>query len=271
MAGVRERLDDLLGEEGADSRWRDQLGDLLYEGEQIRDAVSIEDARVLVTSHRVLAYTPDTDGPNFRDVERPNVVGVRLGAESNRSLLLRGIQWSVLGLILLGAGLLIDFESIVGDVDLGDGADAIGAGGVLGLVQQLLSLLRQFDEILQLFAGLVLLASAVAFGAYVLTREPRLHIRVAGDDVDDISLPRPADDGETVERLERAIFPDGTGDTRAPGSSGDGRPGGPGDGDDTAMDSGAREDSPLDDRGKAGSGGVDPNPVPLDDDPFREP
>ncbi|MFC7026658.1 hypothetical protein ACFQH8_02280 [Halomicroarcula sp. GCM10025710] len=42
-----------------------------------------------MTSHRLLAFTPDREGPNYRTVDRPNVEGVDVrtsgeGSSSNR-------------------------------------------------------------------------------------------------------------------------------------------------------------------------------------------
>jgi len=207
MAGVRERIEDALGADGADPRWADRIQDLLYDGETVRETVAVEGARVVVTSHRVLAFTPDSDGANFRQVERPNVVGVSTGAEANGALLARGVRWAVIGLVLLGIGTVVDFGGIVGSVDLSTGGTAgVGIGGVLGAVQGMLDLLRQLDAILQGLGALGALLGALVLGGYLITRTPTLVVEVAGDD-GDVHLPRPDDAGATSDRLEAAIFP----------------------------------------------------------------
>lgn len=214
MASVRDQLADLLGDASADPRWREQLEDLRYDGEEIRESVSAGDARVVVTSHRVLTFSPDTEGSAFRSIERPNVVGVSTGAKSERHLLWRGVRWSAIGLVLIGAGSVIDLDSMLGDVGLGgaSGAGGVGLGGIMGVLQQMLDLMRQLDELLQVLGALVVLLGVVAVGAYLLTRDPRLVVEVAGDEEDDVALPRPEDTRDTIGRLERAIFPDDTGE-----------------------------------------------------------
>ena len=46
--------------------WKSRVDDLLYDGETARETVDVGTSRVVVTSHRVLAFTPDADGENFR-------------------------------------------------------------------------------------------------------------------------------------------------------------------------------------------------------------
>jgi len=208
MAGVRDRIADALGGDDPDPQWADRVQDLLYDGESVRERVAVDDAQVVVTSHRVLAFTPDGDGPNFRQVERPNVAGVSTGATASGALLGRGVRWTAIGLVLLGFGTVVDFGAIVGDVDLSTGGTgAVGLGGVLGAVQGMLDLLRQLDAILQTLGALVVLLGVLVLGAYLRTRTPTLVVEVAGD-ADDVHLPRPDDPAATVDRLDAAIFPD---------------------------------------------------------------
>lgn len=208
MAGVRDRIEDALGDDGPDARWADRVEALLYDGETVRERVEVEGSLVAVTSHRVLAFTPDADGPNFREVERPNVVGVSTGAETTGTLLARGVRWTVIGLVLVGIGTVIDFGAIVGDVDLSTGGTgSVGIGGVLGAVQGMLDLLRQLDALLQTLGALVALLGVLVLGGYLLTRTPTLVVEVAGDEAD-VHVPRPDDVAATRDRLEAAIFPD---------------------------------------------------------------
>lgn len=194
------------------ARWRDRVEELLYDGEAVRESIELGDAAVVVTSHRVLAFTPEMDGANFRAVDRPNVVGVDAGARADGDLLERGIRYGVIGAVLLIAGLVVDFGAIVGSVDLtGAGASGqLGLGGVLGAVQGLLDVLRDLDRLLRLFGGLAVLLAAVLLGVYWYQREPTLVVEVAGDE--DIHVPRPADGKGASDRLERAIA---AGDGRA--------------------------------------------------------
>jgi hypothetical protein len=209
MAGLRDRLAGALREEHADPNWADHVTELLYDGESVVESIDAGDARVVVTSHRVLAFTPGGDGPAFRQVDRPNVVNVTAGARSEGGLLSRAARWGIIGLLLLGIGLVVDMDAFLGEVAIdGRAGSQIGVSGILGLVQSLLDLLRRLDEFLVIAGLLVLALAAVALGAYGLTREATVVIGVAGDDPD-IHLPREAVDETTVARLEAAIAPAG--------------------------------------------------------------
>lgn len=187
---------------------RGSVDELLYEGERVEGTVDLDDGRVVVTTHRVLAFTPEFEGANFMDVDRPNVVGVAAGADAEPDHLLRGVKYGIIGLGLIGAGLLIDFDAIVGDVQLGGaGSERVGIGGVLGLVRSLLGMIRELDELMQVFGALALVVSVVFFGVYLLTRDPTIAIEVAGDD--DVHVPRPdeRDVESIVSRLEDELDP----------------------------------------------------------------
>jgi hypothetical protein len=199
---------------------RDRVEDLLYDGESVRESVDLDDARVVVTSHRVLAFTPEMDGANFQQADRPNVEGVGTGARTESRLLEPGLRIGVVGVVLLGTGLVVDFGSLVGSVDLGGGAGGVGIGGMLGPVRSLLGLVRDLDQYLQLFGALALLLAVGILSVYWYLREPTLTIAVAGSE--DIHVPR-VDDAAAVDRIERALTPDGAdGD----GTPRDGVPGG---------------------------------------------
>lgn len=214
---LRERLAAVTGdEEGIDaSQWTDRVEELLYEGERVEETVDVDPARIVVTSHRVITITPELAGANFRDVERPNVVGVSRGAEASGDLLVRGVKWTVIGLLLMGAGTLIDFGGIVGSVSFdGSAGGQIGIGGVLGFVQGLLDLIRQLDEIMLVLGALATLFGIVVLGVYLWTRDPTVAIEVAGDE--DLHVPRP-DDERVTERLRTAVAPPGPPDATETG------------------------------------------------------
>lgn len=193
------------------SGWRDRVDDLLYSGESVVEAVDFDSASVVVTSHRVLAFSPDGDGPAFQQVDRPNVEGVSTGAESEMDLLGRGVRTLVIGFVLVGAGLVVDFESIVGGVNLGaQSSQQLGLGGIMGTLQSLLGLISQLDRLMRIFGALALFLAVVFFAVYWFTRDRTLVIEVAGGD--DIHVPRPSDDAdEYASRLERLIAPGSAG------------------------------------------------------------
>ena len=204
------------------SGWRNRVDDLLYSGESVTETVDFDLASVVVTTHRVLAFDPDGDGPAFQQVDRPNVEGVSTGAQSEMGLLERGVRIFIVGVVLVGAGFVVDFESIVGDVNLGgQSSQQLGLGGIMGTLQSLLGLISQLDYLMRVFGALALFLSVVFVAVYWFTRDQTLVIEVAGDD--DIRIPRPNEHaGEYADRLEGAISPS-TPDTDAdaPTNSGD--------------------------------------------------
>jgi hypothetical protein len=201
------------------SRWQRRVDDLLYEGESVRETIDIDTARVVVTSHRVLAFTPEMDGENFTQADRPNVAGIGTGAEANADLLERGVRYGIVGAVLVATGLIVDFGSILGDVEFDAGAaQEVGAGGLIGLTQTLLDIMTQLDFLLRVFGGLAIFLAVVLLGVYWFERDPTLVIGLAGDD-SDIHLPRPDDVESARSRLESAVFPDAEGEPVEPESS----------------------------------------------------
>ncbi len=187
--------------------WRQRVDELLYEGEEVREHVEFDASTVVVTSHRMLAFRPDADGANFRQVDRPNVDGVSTGANSKTTLIERALRFGLTGAVLIVAGYVIDLEGLIGGVDLNSQSTSeLGLGGILGTLQGMLNLLTRLDELLQLFGALALLLAVVVFGVYWYTREETVVIEVAGDE--DVHIPRPPDAADTVERLEQAIAPE---------------------------------------------------------------
>jgi hypothetical protein len=186
---------------------RRRVEDLLFDGETVRETVGLEAGQVVVTSHRVLAFTPEGTGANFQQADLPNVESVVAGARSDGRTLELGLKTGAVGVVLLGTGLLVDFGRIVGDVDLGNEAAAgrIGVGGILGAVRSFLGFVRNLDQYMQLVGALALLLALALAGVYWYLRERVVVVEVAGGD--DIHVPRTAGDTEAMDRLERVIAP----------------------------------------------------------------
>lgn len=196
--------------------WVERAGELLYDGETIREQVRVGDGGVVVTSHRLLAFTPDREGPNFRQVDRPNVEGVDRRTAGNADFLEQGVKALVAGIVLLAAGQLVSLDSLVAGVSLNGvgSAGATGLGGMLGLVQGMLGLLARLDDIMTLFGGLALALAAVVLGVYLWSREAVLVVSVAGGDDVELSAP---EDVAVLERVRAAVRPDGpSSDTSEP-------------------------------------------------------
>ena len=186
--------------------WVERAESLLYDGEVIEADVRLDRGGVVVTSHRVLAFTPDREGSNYRQVDRPNVEGIEATTSGDWSFLELGVKALVVGVVLVAAGTTVSLDGLVGNVSLDSGgaAGAVGIGGMLGLLQTMLTLMAQLDDLMRLFGGLALAFAVVVLGVYLWSRDRLLVVRVAGDD--DIELAAP-DDESVVERIEAAIVP----------------------------------------------------------------
>ncbi|MFW6435066.1 MAG: hypothetical protein ACOCY1_01665 [Halovenus sp.] len=190
------------------SGWQDRVEELLYESESVSEVLDIDSSRVVVTSHRVLTFTPEMDGENFQQVERPNVTGVETSAQGRTALAGRSIRYGVYGLVLVLAGVFIDFEALIGDVSFDSEATSqTGASGIVSIADAMLNGMTQIDELMQVVGALVLLVAVAMFAVYWLLRVPTLAIRVAGDG-GDIHVQRPEDVDDAIRRLESAILPE---------------------------------------------------------------
>ncbi|MFB6222273.1 MAG: hypothetical protein ABEH86_01195 [Haloarcula sp.] len=179
---------------------------LLYDGEEVEEEVRLDSGAVVVTSHRVLVFTPDRDGANYRQVDRPNADGVAVTTSGNWDFLELGVKALVIGVVLVGAGMTVSLDGLVGNVSLDSGgaASAVGIGGMIGMLQTMLTLMAQLDDLMRLFGGLALAFAVVVLGVYLLSRDRLLVVQVAGDD--DIELAAPNDE-RVVEQIETAIIP----------------------------------------------------------------
>lgn len=184
--------------------WRSRAEEVLYDGESIWETVHVGSGAVVVTSHRLLIFTPDQDGPNYRQVDRPNVDGATVSNTGKTGLLKYAIQALVVGGMLLAGGLLIDFDGLASgfSLDTGTAGGPVSAGGMIGLFQSVLDLLGRLDEALLAIGGLGFALGIILLGIYIWTRKRVLTISVAGDD--DITLTAPNEDG-SVQRLQDSL------------------------------------------------------------------
>jgi len=188
--------------------WRTRVDDLLYDGEDVDTEVEVGEGAVVVTSHRVLAFTPESDGANYDYVDRPNVAGVERTARGTVAYLFHAVRALLVGGVLLAAGQLVSLDDMVGGVDLGTtGGAGMGLGSFLSMMQTLLDVLAMLDEIMTAGGAVALLLATLLLGAYAWSREDLLVVEVAGDD--DLELPADEDgDDPVADRLERAVRPD---------------------------------------------------------------
>ena len=168
--------------------WQNRVDQLLYEGEEVALQVGGETAQVVVTTHRILVFTPETEGPNFRAVDRPNVNGVARDAIGPSQYLLTGTKALVVGIVLFAAGLFVDFGGLFGGqgVDTTAAADA-GFADVVSMVTMLQRFLSLLDLGLVVGGALLAVAGLGLIGTYQSRREDAVVVEVAGDD--DIRFP----------------------------------------------------------------------------------
>ncbi|WP_436908034.1 hypothetical protein [Halosimplex marinum] len=213
MSRLRGLLGGLGGTGG--SAWTGSAEDLLYDGESVRERVDLSDGdRVVVTTHRLLAFTPGDDGKNYREVDLPNVADVRAGHAGEANLLRLGARLGVYGAVLLAVGVFVDFGSFVPtDAFAGAGAGRLGMGGLLSILRRALSLLARTDEFARMIGALLVLFAVSVLAVYLLTRDRVLEVAVVGDG-DPIRVPA---DGDTIDGavadLEAVLF--GGGDAGA--------------------------------------------------------
>jgi hypothetical protein len=188
--------------------WQSKVEDLLYESESIEEVVDIDDARVVVTSHRVLTFTPGMDGENFEQVERPNVTGVSTSAIAPTNLAARAVRYGIYSAMLMLAGIFVDFGGLIGGASFdSQSLQETGASGIAGMAQGMLSFFTQLDDLMRMFGALGLLVAVVIFAVYWLLRTPTLAITIAGER-EDLHVPRPEDPDLAVTALEEAIIID---------------------------------------------------------------
>jgi len=187
--------------------WVERANDLLYDGESVEAQVRVDSGGVVVTSHRVLAFTPDREGANYRAVDRPNVDGVTTTASGEFQFLQQAVKAIVVGIALVVAGMTVSLDGLVSGISLDSGggaASAVGLGQMMGLLQTMLTLMARLDDLLRIFGALALVFGVVVLGVYLWSRERLLVISVAGDD--DIELTAPEDE-DVLNRLEAALLP----------------------------------------------------------------
>jgi hypothetical protein len=129
----------------------------------------------------VLSFAPDAAGANYRAVDRPNVDDVTVGTRSDRGYLAWGAVAGASAVLLLAGWMLFDAGGLF-PASTGEGASALGVGGVIGRMRSWLGLL----DAAMLWGGVLLFpVAAVLAGLYVRSRETVVSVVVAGDrDVD---------------------------------------------------------------------------------------
>lgn len=162
---------------GAEQPAVEELQAFLFGGESVDAAIQLDDATVGVSSHRILAYRPDGDGPALQTAHRANVTDITLATSGATTAGYRAVRFGVYTLILGAAGSLIELDSIMEPVSAPTG---MGMGSAVALLNLVVRLIGYFDEVL-LFASLATAAVTLFFIArYLNSRNRVLEITRAG-------------------------------------------------------------------------------------------
>lgn len=189
----------------------------LYAGEEVRASLPVADGRLVATSHRVLAYAPDADPEEratLRSVHRVNVTDVSPSSTAT-DWLVRPIAYTVIGgfTMVLG-GSMVSLDSM--STTTPDGAGATGVGGLLSMVDGVLSVLSLVDDLLRVAGALSLLLGVALMGVYAATRGREVVVETEGE-ADTLRLNAGGvDDGEIERfRADAGVDDERTGGTLA--------------------------------------------------------
>ncbi|GAB3682158.1 hypothetical protein GCM10028857_07520 [Salinarchaeum chitinilyticum] len=178
--------------------WSERVDELLFDGETVDSSVDVGAGTIVVTSHRILVFTPGGDGPRYRAIDRPNVLGVEQRAVSPYDLLPTATKLGVGGALLVLAGLVVDPAALFPRPDL-SGAEGMG---VVDSVDSMLDLFYALDLALIALGAVLAVVGIGLIAVQLATRQDRLAIEVAGED--DVLLSYGIDDA-TLAALDGAI------------------------------------------------------------------
>ncbi|WP_313691589.1 hypothetical protein [Halorarum halobium] len=164
-----------------------ELDALLYDGETAEASVPLDDGRLVRTSHRLLLYTPETDGRTLTVVQGPNVEDVSLSASGRGAYVSPALKSVLVGGVLLAAGSVVPVDGMAGAAPSSAGAGATGMGGTITLLGDVMGVIALLDDALRTLGALVLLGGVALLGLYLRSRKREVVVSVAGDE--DLTLP----------------------------------------------------------------------------------
>ncbi|WP_327053283.1 hypothetical protein [Halomicrococcus gelatinilyticus] len=181
----------------------DRLAELLFAGEEVEEEIPVGGARIVVTSHRVLAFTPEGDERLFDHADRPNVVDARVRTAGRGQYLSWAVRSMVYGGVLVGFGTLLHNSGVLATV----GGSNVPGGRAIGGVDRAIRVASDLFGVLTdvfLFLGVALLVLAAAFAVrYYASQSEELVIERLGRDA--ICIPADAERAETAARQIRGI------------------------------------------------------------------
>lgn len=176
----------------------DEIEELLHAGEERREEATVGDARLVLTSHRLLVFREAGD-PRFRAVDRPNALDVSVETHGGGRTLGLAVQTGLLGVVGVGGGLLLP-DQLVATPDI-EPPPELGLGGLFEAMATILGLVALLDEALLGGGALALLVTATLLGWTLLARERYVTVEVSGDDPIELASADPESDRELVARL----------------------------------------------------------------------
>lgn len=186
--------------------WRDNVDQLLSEGEREQQRLELASATIVVTTHRVLAFTSAIDGADYRAIDRPNVRTVTVDDDADHRSAGRALAAGVVGVGLVGAGLIVDASGVVDSLGAGNGSGP--AGGVVDATLATVETLLSAFELALLGSGLVVLVLGTFFALqYSRSRSRELVLTIAGDENLVLPLTDEELEGGVVATLDAAIQP----------------------------------------------------------------
>lgn len=184
--------------------WADEVDRLLFDGESVADAMDVGDDHLVVTTHRVLAFMPSGDGPNFEAIHRPNVTGVERQAGGNQAHLERAAKSGILGFFLLAGGATISLDGMLSGATVDStAASQTGIADLLGFMGVLQAIMALVDDAMLVGGLLALALAALATTLYLRSRDTTVVVHVSGGD--DLHLTGADVTDATLTRVERAL------------------------------------------------------------------
>ncbi|WP_132058016.1 hypothetical protein [Halorussus amylolyticus] len=182
----------------------DRLSSMLFQGEEVEEELSVDGARIAVTTHRVLVFTPNGEGRRFDHEDRPNVLDASVETVGRDAYASWGAKSAVYGAVLLGGGVLLTASGVLERLDAAtpsEGAPDAGLGQFMGILPDAFGM---FATGCLVGGGVLLVAAAALAAVYVSSRSKELVIERAGRDP--MRVPLRNDDGEQVARRLRTAL-----------------------------------------------------------------
>jgi len=162
---------------------------VLQAEETVEETVETADRRVVVTDKRVLAFTPELPGKNFRETDRLNVSGVRSDVVTDSSRGEWAVSLAILAVFCVAGSVLVDFSALADTLTATEeGARALGVGWIIDAM----GAIAWLDLILLPVGVLLGVAAGALAWLYWQDRTPAVIISVAGEG-EDVEIPWPAE------------------------------------------------------------------------------